>query len=80
MAVTIFGVMCALAARLAPPSGQDPQKAMWYSIVPPVLAISLAFLTRHVLLSLGIAIVAGGLLTQVPHAPLSVAAWFEVFN
>ena len=41
------------------------------------VAISLAFLTRHVLLSLGIAIAAGGLLTQVPHAPLSAGAWFD---
>ncbi|MCH7557014.1 MAG: hypothetical protein IIB56_06105 [Planctomycetes bacterium] len=80
VAVIIFGVMCALAALFAPPSGQDPQKAMWYSIVPPVLAISLAFLTRHVLLSLGIAIVAGGLLTQVPQSPLSIAAWLEGFK
>ncbi len=80
MAVIIFGVMCALAARFAPPSGQDPQKAMWYSVVPPMLAISLAFLTRHVLLSLGIAIVAGGLLTQVPQSPLSAAAWLEGFK
>jgi len=80
VAVIIFGVICALAARFAPPSGQDPQKAMWYSIVPPVLAISLAFLTRHVLLSLGIAIVAGGLLTRVPQSPLSAAAWLEGFK
>jgi Na+/H+ antiporter NhaC len=42
-----------------------------------VLAISLAFLTRNVLLSLGIAILAGGLLTEVPLAPLSIAAWFR---
>jgi len=53
---------------------------MWYSVVPPVLAIFLAFLTHHVLLSLGIAILAGGLLTQVPQAPLSAAAWFEGFK
>lgn len=50
---------------------------MWYSVVPPILAILLAFLTHHVLLSLGIAIVAGGLLAEVPRAPLSPAAWFE---
>jgi len=80
VAVIIFGVMCALAVRFAPTSGQDPQKAMWYSVVPPILAISLAFLTRHVLLSLGIAIVAGGLLTQVPQSPLSAAAWLEGFK
>jgi len=53
---------------------------MWYSVVPPVLAILLAFLTHHVLLSLGIAIVAGGLLTQVPQAPLSAAGWLEGFK
>jgi len=53
---------------------------MWYSVVPPVLAIFLAFLTHHVLSSLGIAILVGGLLTQVPQAPLSIAAWFEGFK
>jgi len=80
VAVIIFGVMCALAARFVPPGGQDPQKAMWYSVVPPVMAILLAFLTHHVLLSLGIAIVAGGLLTQVPQTPLSMEAWIEGFK
>jgi Na+/H+ antiporter NhaC len=53
---------------------------MWYSVIPPVLAIVLAFLTRHVLLSLGIAILTGGLLTAIPHAPMDVAAWFEGFK
>jgi Na+/H+ antiporter NhaC len=42
-----------------------------------VLAISLAFLTRNVLLSLGIAILVGGLLSEVSQAPLSIAAWFQ---
>lgn len=53
---------------------------MWYSVVPPLLAIVLAFLTRRVLPSLGIAIVVGGVLTQVPQAPLSVGAWLEGFK
>jgi Na+/H+ antiporter NhaC len=53
---------------------------MWYSVVPPLLAIVLAFLTRHVLPSLGIAILAGGLLTQVAKAPLSIAAWIAGFK
>lgn len=44
------------------------------------MAIVLAFLTRHVILSLGIAIVVGGLLTQVPQSPLSAAAWFDGFQ
>ncbi len=79
-AVIIFAVICALAAYLAPSGEQNPQRAMWYSIVPPLLAIVLAFLTRHVLVSLGIAILVGGVLTQVPQAPLSTAAWLEGFK
>lgn len=80
-AVIIFVVICALTAYFAPAGEQDSQTGVrWYSTVPPVLAISLAFLTRHVLLSLGIAIVAGGLLTQVAQAPLSVTAWLEGFK
>jgi Na+/H+ antiporter NhaC len=80
-AVIIFVVICALTAYFAPVGEQNSQTGIrWYSIVPPVLAILLAFLTHHVLLSLGIAIVAGGLLTQVPHAPLSAAAWLEGFK
>lgn len=80
VAVVVFAVLCKLAAMLAPAGAGDPQAAMWYSIVPPVLAIVLAFLTRHVLPSLGIAIIAGSLLNHVPKAPLSVAAWFEGFR
>jgi len=76
-AVIIFVVLCALAAYFAPHGEQGSQPPPWYSIVPPVLAISLAFLTRNVLLSLGIAIVAGGFLANVPQAPLSPVAWFE---
>lgn len=53
---------------------------MWFSIIPPVLAILLAFLTHHVVVSLGVAILVGGLLAQVPQAPLSAAAWLEGFK
>jgi len=42
-----------------------------------MLAIVLVFLTHNVLASLGIAIAVGGLLTAVPQAPLSAAAWLE---
>jgi len=77
VAVISFVVLCALAACFAPNGEQGSQPLPWYSIVPPVLAISLAFLTRNVLLSLGIAIVAGGFLANVPQAPLSPVAWFE---
>jgi Na+/H+ antiporter NhaC len=77
--VIVLGVGCGLLAYFAPRSEESASAAMWYSIVPPVLAILLAFLTRHVLLSLGIAIVAGGFLAAVPQAPLSAAAWFDGF-
>jgi Na+/H+ antiporter NhaC len=78
--IIVFGLLCAVAAFLTPAGQRDPQRAMWYSVIPPLLAIVLAFLTRRVLPSLGIAIVVGGVLTQVPQAPLSVFAWLEGFK
>ena len=77
VALVIFAALCALAALLAPAGTEDPQAAMWYSVIPPLLAIVLAFLTRRVLPSLGIAIIAGGLLSHVPRDPGSAAAWLE---
>ena len=75
--IIILALVCGLLAYLSPGSEENPTTAMWYSIVPPMLAILLAFLTHHVLLSLGIAIIAGGFLTSVPQAPLSVDAWLQ---
>lgn len=80
VAIVVFATLSKLAAMLAPADTDDPQAAMWYSIIPPVLAIVLAFLTRRVLPSLGIAILAGGLLSNVPQAPLSATAWLEGFK
>jgi Na+/H+ antiporter NhaC len=77
VAIAVFTVLCTLAAWFAPAETEDPNAAMWYSVIPPVLAIVLAFLTRRVLPSLGIAILTGGLLSHVPQAPLTAAAWFE---
>ncbi len=72
MAVVGFLAIC-----FAPLCGQNSQAAIWHSLIPPLLAIVLAFLTHNVLASLGIAIVVGGLLTAVPQAPLSAAAWLQ---
>jgi len=80
VAIIIFAALCTLAVLFAPAHADDPQAAMWYSVIPPVLAIVLAFLTRRVLPSLGIAILAGGLLNHVPQDPASAAAWFEGFK
>lgn len=73
-AAAVFAAVCVLAAWLAPADGSGPHAA-WYSIVPPVLAIVLAFLTHHVMVSLGIAILVGGFLASVPQAPASGHAW-----
>ena len=75
MIVLVIG--CGLLAYFAPGGGEYQTTAMWYSVIPPMTAILLAFLTHHVLLSLGIAIIAGGFLTSVPQAPLSAGAWLE---
>jgi Na+/H+ antiporter NhaC len=76
-AVVVLGAICVLTAGIFSHVEKDSQTGLWYSVFPPLMAIVLAFLTRHVILSLGIAIVAGGLLTHVPQTPLSAIAWFE---
>jgi len=75
--VIILSFGCGLLAYFSPKGEENQSAAMWYSIIPPMLAILLAFLTQHVLFSLGIAIIAGGFLTSVPHAPLSINAWLQ---
>jgi len=78
-AAAVFAVVCGLAAWFGQASKTDSD-VFWYSVVPPVMAIVLAFLTRRVLPSLGIAILTGGLLSHVPRAPLNSTAWFEGFK
>jgi len=70
----IFAAVCALAALSAPHQTADTQTAPWYSIIPPLVTIVLAFLTRNVLLSIAVAIIAGGLLTTLPSDPASLSA------
>lgn len=76
-AVAIFAAICALAAMSVPSQAAGTQMAPWYSIVPPLLTIMLAFLTRNVILSIGVSIVVGGLLTTLPSDPTSLIAIFE---
>jgi Na+/H+ antiporter NhaC len=71
----LFAAICILAAW-SQKAGGAAAAAPWYSIVPPLLAIMLAFLTRRVIPSLGIAVIVGGLLTSVPAAPLKMIAWW----
>ncbi|MHC4243598.1 MAG: Na+/H+ antiporter NhaC family protein [Planctomycetota bacterium] len=72
----IFAAICALAALSAQHQTADTQMAPWYSIVPPLMTIVLAFLTRNVLLSIAVAIITGGLLTTLPSEPASMSALF----
>ncbi len=74
-AAGVLAGLCGLAAWFSR-GGAEPQLP-WYSIIPPAVAIVAAFLTHHVIFSLGIAIVLGGLLATVPAAPADAAAWSQ---
>jgi len=65
-----------MAAMSEPRRAGAAQEAHWYSIIPPLLTILLAFLTRNVLLSIALAIITGGLLVTLPSDPTSLSAIF----
>ncbi len=71
----VFIAVCAVAASLTPADTGGTHPIFWYSIIPPLLAIVLAFLTRHVIASLGMALIVGGFLCFVPQSPLNPGAW-----
>ncbi|MHC4204898.1 MAG: Na+/H+ antiporter NhaC family protein [Planctomycetota bacterium] len=68
----IFAAICAMAALSVPHRTADTEMAPWYSIIPPLLTIMLAFLTRNIILSIAVAIIVGGLLTTLPSNPTSL--------
>jgi Na+/H+ antiporter NhaC len=73
VAAAAFAGLCGVAAWFG--GAGTPSQAAWYSIVPPALAIVLAFLTRNVMWSLAAAVVVGGLLRSVPADVASPGAW-----
>jgi len=73
--VAIFVVACSLAAWWEGQRPSGDEAGLWYGIIPPLAAIILAFVTRRVLFSLGLAIFLGGLLLHVPGNPGSISAW-----
>lgn len=74
--VSIVVTLSILAAAVQPESAPDSEIAYrWYSVMPPLLAVSLAIITGRILISLLTAVVIGGLLNTVPLAPLSIAEW-----
>lgn len=70
----IFAAVCGSAAWVGN-AADASSGALWYSVVPPMVAIILAFLTHHVIISLGAAIAVSGFLACVPDAPLQIGAW-----
>jgi len=70
----IFATICAVATLSGPYRTADIETAPWYSIIPPLMTIMLAFLTRNIILSIAVAITVGGLLTTLPSDPTSLIA------
>ena len=70
-----FLAVCALAAYGEWHLG-DSGSLVWYSVVPPLLAVTLAIATHRLLLSLGLAVVVGIVLSSVRSAPASIRDWF----
>lgn len=71
----VIGGLSLLAWVAGPSQDSAGNDVLWYSILPPLLAIALAVATNRIVVSLGAAVVLGGLLTTLPDAPLSVEAW-----
>ncbi|MDH5445887.1 MAG: Na+/H+ antiporter NhaC family protein [Gammaproteobacteria bacterium] len=53
------------ASIIFEPAGEFASVGAWYSLLPPLLAIVLAYATRQLLWSMGVAILLGGLLTTI---------------
>ncbi len=64
IALPILMLLCAVSA-VAAPSHFNDIPVVWYSVLPPLIAIMLALITRRIILSLFISIIIGGLLTSV---------------
>ena len=54
---------------------EQPNALVWYSIVPPLFAVTCAIATNRLMLSLGLAVVAGIVLSSVKSPPASIWLW-----
>jgi len=70
-----FVVICILAFMFKPDATRFPEAGPWFSILPPLIAISLAVLTGRVLMSLFAAVLIGGMVTLAPGAPQADHGW-----
>lgn len=76
-AIGIVTLLSLLAAWAAPDPGHAAQPGPWYSVIPPLVAVTAAIVTGRIIHSLLIAVVVGGLLNTVPAAPVNPIAWGE---
>ncbi len=54
---------------------EDQDVGHWYSVLPPLFAVTFAALTGRIMLSLTLSVIMGGLLSVVPAESSSPAAW-----
>ena len=71
----VFVGFCAGAIILAGRVPEGTESGPWYSILPPLLAVTLALVTRRLITSLVVSIVVGGLLAVIPQAPGAIGSW-----
>jgi Na+/H+ antiporter NhaC len=78
----VLGVVVGLAtlASIFEPESSADTTYHWYSVLPPLLAVSLAIISGRILISLLAAVVIGGLLSTVPESALSIVAWGTGFD
>lgn len=76
LVLLLLVAVCALAYYVQPANEIDSVSThRWYSVLPPLLAVSLAVISGRILLSLFSAVLIAGLLAVVPGDPLSIASW-----
>src|SRR5690606_13584928 len=71
----LFLIICVVAFMGSRGAAEGTDAARWYSVIPPLLAVTLAFATQKLLLSLGAAVVTGGFLAKVPAGGASLESW-----
>ena len=78
IAIAIFVLVCLVAIVRA--SQFNRVGFFWYSIVPPLLAITMSIATGRLLMSLGVAIAVGIILSSVQQSIDSEVSWFLVLG
>jgi Na+/H+ antiporter NhaC len=76
-------VVLVLVSVFAWVSAPDPERipgaGRWFSVLPPVLAVTLALATRSVFFSLAAGVLSAGFLTHIPAEPFSAIGWGRGF-